>query len=101
MLRSILVESFVIGAIASVIGLLVGLGLAQGLFALFNAAGLTLPNSGTVVRPARSSSAILVGVLVTVLASLRPAIRATRVEPIAAVREGATLPEGRLAGTAR
>ena len=33
----------------------------------------------------------------TVLASLRPAIRATRVEPIAAVREGATLPEGRLA----
>jgi len=41
--------------------------------------------------------ALVVGVLVTVLASLRPAMRATRVEPIAAVREGATLPEGRFA----
>ncbi len=95
--RSILTESLVIGTIASVIGLLVGLGLAQGLFALFNAAGLTLPNTGTVVKPRTIIVAILVGIVVTVLASLRPAIRATRVEPIAAVREGATLPEGRLA----
>jgi putative ABC transport system permease protein len=95
--RSILVESFVIGTIASVIGLLVGLALAQGLFALFDAAGLTLPNTGTVVRPRTIIVAILVGIVVTVLASMRPAIRATRVEPIAAVREGATLPEGRLA----
>ena len=95
--RSILVESLVIGAIASVIGLLVGLLLAQGLFALFNSAGLTLPNTGTVVKPRTIIVALLVGVLVTVLASLRPAIRATRVEPIAAVREGATIPEGRLA----
>ena len=91
------IESLVIGAIASVIGLLVGLALAQGLFALFNAAGVTLPNTGTVVKPRTIIVAILVGVVVTVLASLRPAIRATRVEPIAAVREGATIPEGRLA----
>jgi len=34
---------------------------------------------------------------VTLLASLRPAIRATRVPPIAAVREGAVLPESRFA----
>ncbi len=95
--RSILLESLVIGAIASVVGLLVGLALAQGLFALFNAVGVTLPNTGTVVKPRTIIVAILVGVIVTVLASLRPAIRATRVEPIAAVREGATIPEGRLA----
>lgn len=95
--RSIMLESFVVGLIASAIGLLVGLGLAQGLFALFNAAGLTLPNSGTVVKARTIILAIVVGVVVTMLASLRPAIRATRVEPIAAVREGATLPEGRFA----
>jgi putative ABC transport system permease protein len=94
-LRSILAESVVVGMIASVIGLLAGLGLAQGLFALFNAAGLTLPNSGTVIEVRTIIVSIAVGVVVTVLASLRPALRATRVEPIAAVREGATLPDGR------
>ena len=87
-----MVESFVIGAVASVIGLVVGLGLALLLFALFNAAGFTLPNTGIVLRPRTVIVAILVGVIVTMLASLRPAIRATRVDPIAAVREGATLP---------
>src|SRR6202020_2773626 len=95
--RSILTESFVVGAIASVIGLGVGLGLAKLLFALFSAAGFTLPNTGIVLKPRTVIVAILVGVIVTMLASLRPAIRATRVEPIAAVREGATLPEGRFA----
>ena len=99
--RAILIESFVIGSVASVIGLLVGLGLAQLLFALFNAAGLTLPNSGTVVKPRTIIVAILVGVIVTVLASLRPAIRATRVEPIAAVREGASCRRGGSPSTAR
>jgi putative ABC transport system permease protein len=40
---------------------------------------------------------LLVGILVTLLASLRPAFRATRVPPIAAVREGSILPPSRLA----
>jgi len=96
-LRSILIESLVLGATASVVGLGVGLALAQGLFALFNAVGLTLPNSGTVIAARTIIVALIVGIVVTVLASLRPAMRATRVEPIAAVREGATLPEGRFA----
>jgi putative ABC transport system permease protein len=96
-LRSILIESLVLGVIASAVGLVVGLALAKGLFALFNAVGLTLPSSGTVVETRTIIVALLVGIVVTVVASLRPAMRATRVEPIAAVREGAVLPEGRLA----
>src|SRR5205085_4626812 len=79
-LRAILAESLVVGMLASAVGLLAGLGLAQGLFALFDAAGLTLPNSGTVVKPRTIVVSILVGVAVTMLASLRPALRATRVE---------------------
>jgi putative ABC transport system permease protein len=40
---------------------------------------------------------LVLGTLITLFASLRPALRATRVAPIAAVREGAVLPPGRLA----
>jgi putative ABC transport system permease protein len=96
-LRSVLVESTAIGVLASVTGLFLGLALAKGLFALFEAVGFTLPNSGLLLRPRTVLVALLVGILVTVVASLRPAVRATRVPPVAAVREGATLPPGRFA----
>ena len=96
-LTSIVIEALVIGLLASVTGLLLGLGLAKGLFKLFDAVGFTLPNSGLLFQTRTIVVSLLVGVIVTLLASLRPAIRATRVPPIAAVREGATLPEGRFA----
>jgi putative ABC transport system permease protein len=96
-LTSIIIESLVVGVIASVIGLFLGLGLAKLLFWLFDAVGFTLPNTGLLFETRTIVVALLVGVLVTLLASLRPAIRATRVPPIAAVREGATLPESRFA----
>jgi putative ABC transport system permease protein len=96
-LTSIIVESLVVGVIASVIGLFLGLGLAKVLFWLFDAVGFTLPNTGLLFETRTIVVALLVGVLVTLAASLRPAIRATRVPPIAAVREGATLPESRFA----
>ncbi len=96
-LRSVLVESLVVGVLASVTGLFLGLALAKGLFALFEALGFTLPNSGLLLETRTIIVSLLVGILVTILASLRPAMRATRVPPIAAVREGATLPPGRFA----
>jgi putative ABC transport system permease protein len=96
-LNSIFIEALVVGTLASLVGLAVGLGLAKGLFKLFDSVGFTLPNSGLVFATRTVIVALLVGILVTLLASLRPAVRATRVEPIAAVREGATLPESRFA----
>ena len=96
-LRSVLAESLIIGVLASIVGLVVGIFLAKGLFALFNAVGLSLPNGGTVLKSRTIIVSLVVGIVVTMLASLRPALRATRVEPIAAVREGATLPPGRFA----
>jgi len=85
------------GVLASVTGLFAGLALAKGLFRLFAAVGFTLPNSGIVFGTTTIVIALAAGIVVTLLASLRPAIRATRVPPIAAVREGATLPESRFA----
>ncbi|HWB57600.1 MAG TPA: FtsX-like permease family protein [Gaiellaceae bacterium] len=96
-LGSLIVESLIVGVIASVAGLFLGLGLAKLLFWLFDLAGFTLPNTGLLFTTRTIVVALLVGILVTLFASLRPAIRATRVPPIAAVREGATLPESRWA----
>ena len=96
-LRSVLLESFIIGALASVIGLFLGLGLAKLLFWMFGQFGFTLPNTGLLFKPRTAVWCLAVGIIVTMLASLRPARRATRVPPIAAVREGATLPPGRFA----
>ena len=96
-LWSIVLEALLVGVAASLLGLFLGLALAEGLFALFDAVGFTLPNSGLLFETRTIVVALLAGILVTLLASLRPALRATRVPPIAAVREGAELPQGRFA----
>src|SRR5215212_3368793 len=95
-LRTVMLEALVIGLVASLLGLFLGLGIAKALDALFSAIGVDFPKSGTVVATRTIVVSILVGVVVTLLASLRPAIKATRVPPIAAVREGASLPVSRL-----
>jgi putative ABC transport system permease protein len=95
--RSIVIEGFAIGTLASIVGIAVGLGLGVGLFKLFDLVGFTLPNNGLVLHQRTVIVALVVGILVTVLASLRPAFRATRVPPIAAAREGSELPPGRFA----
>ncbi|MGH2995796.1 MAG: ABC transporter permease, partial [Gaiellaceae bacterium] len=96
-LRSVLLEGLVLGLFASLAGLFLGLGLAVGMDAIFAALGIELPEAGTVFAPRTVIVSLLVGTTITVLASLVPALRATRVPPIAAVREGATLPRSRLA----
>ena len=96
-LRSVMLEALVMGTLASIVGLFAGLALAKGLFSLFDAVGFTLPNNGLTLETRTIVVALLVGIVVTLLASLRPALRATRVPPIAAVREGATLPDSRWA----
>ena len=96
-LRSVLLEAFVIGALGSVSGLFLGLGLAKGLNRLFVHFGIDLPQAGTVFATRTIVVSLVVGIVITLLAALRPAIRATRVPPISAVREGAVLPTSRFA----
>ena len=57
--------------------------------------GIDVPRTSTVYAPRTFIISIAVGIVVTLVASLGPALRATRVPPIAAVREGAVLPRGR------
>ncbi|UGS35813.1 ABC transporter permease [Capillimicrobium parvum] len=94
-LTQVLFEGLLIGVIGSIVGLLLGLVLAPGLRALFKAVGADLPSSGTVVEPRTIIVSLLVGIVVTLLSGLAPAIRSTRVPPVAALREGAVLPQGR------
>jgi putative ABC transport system permease protein len=95
-LTSVAVESAVIGVLGSLVGLLLGLGLDRGLAALVAAADDSIPDSGAVLTTRTVAVSVAVGVVITLAAGLMPALRATRVPPIAAVREGATLPSSPL-----
>ena len=95
-LGSVILEALVIGLLASIIGLFAGLGLAVGLNELFVALNLDLPQTETVFATRTIIVSLLVGTVITLVAGLSPAFRATRVPPIAAVREGSKLPPSTL-----
>jgi putative ABC transport system permease protein len=86
-LTSVLVEAFVVSLLASALGLVAGVGLSLAMRALLGSIGLELPDAGTVVAPRTILVSLAVGVVVTVLAAFLPARRASRVPPIAALRD--------------
>jgi putative ABC transport system permease protein len=93
-LSSVLAEAVIVGVLASGLGIVAGLGIAKAIAALFDAIGFGLPigamhlSAGTVVV------SFLIGTGVTLAASFAPALRSTRIPPVAAIRDGATLPPG-------
>ena len=95
-LRSVVVEALAIGTVASLIGLAAGVGLAKLLNGVFASAGIELPSTATVFGTRTIVVSLAVGIIVTVLAALGPALRATRVSPVTAMREGADIPAGRI-----
>jgi putative ABC transport system permease protein len=97
LLGSVMIEAFVIGLLASLTGLFLGVLLAVGLNNLFKALGIDLPTTSLRLTTGAIIASLAVGIIITLLAGLAPALRATRVPPISAVREGATLPPGRFA----
>jgi putative ABC transport system permease protein len=72
-LRSVILETLVIGSLASVTGLGLGFVLADRLSALFGALGLGLPEAGTVLATRTVVISLAVGVVITLLAGLVPA----------------------------
>jgi putative ABC transport system permease protein len=91
-INSVLTEAVVIGVLSSVIGLLLGIGVGAGLGALAGSAlsGGTLELAGLGVPLSAVIAAFAVGLGVTVVAALMPAIRASRIPPVAAMRDVAT-----------
>ncbi len=84
---SVFAEALVTGVVASLVGLGAGLLLASGLKALLAALGIDIPAGSTVVTSGTVTVALSVGIIVTLMASLFPALKASRVRPIAAMRE--------------
>jgi putative ABC transport system permease protein len=91
-MREVVAEGLLLGVVGAVLGLFAGIGLAPALDQLFKAFGADLPDSGTVLETRTIVVSLLVGIVITVLAGLQPALRATRVSPLAAMREGLEIP---------
>lgn len=96
----VLAEAAIIGAVASAFGIALGFATALGLQAVMRAFGIRLPTSGTPLLPRTIIVSMAVGVAVTLVAAAYPAVRASRVAPLAAVRESA-LPARRRASRRR
>jgi len=90
--RSVLLEAFLLGVVASVVGMGLGVLTALGLTALLKAFGIALPQGSLVFSARTVIVALLVGIGVTVVSSVGPARRAVRIPPIAvlAAYQGAT-----------
>ncbi|MEU3723104.1 ABC transporter permease [Streptomyces sp. NPDC031705] len=84
-IRSVLAEALVVGALSAVIGLAGGVGLAVGMRSVMDSIGAKIPAGDLVVAPATIVAALVIGVLVTTLAALLPAWRTGRIAPVAAM----------------
>ncbi|GFE16473.1 ABC transporter [Streptomyces glebosus] len=83
--RSVLIEAFVVGAIAGVSGLVAGIGIAALLRTLLNGFVAKFPEGPLVVSPSTAVTALGIGTVITVLAAWLPARRGAKVPPVAAM----------------
>jgi putative ABC transport system permease protein len=92
-LISVVLEALAVGAIGSVIGLVAGILLARGIAFAFAQRGLDLAGASFVVNADAIGWSLSVGILVTLVAAVVPAVRASRIPPIQALRDDVALPE--------
>jgi putative ABC transport system permease protein len=90
---SVLVEATVVGLFGSTVGIGVGYLLARGLQLLFGVFGFDLSRASFPVNLRTVVASYVVGVAVTVVAAYLPARRASRIPPVAALRDEVALPE--------
>ena len=85
----VVLEALVIGLIGSIVGIAFGYVLALGIRALMNAAGVGLPPGSLVLALRTVVVSLAIGLLLTLVSSLLPARKASRIPPVAAMREDA------------
>ena len=90
-----LLEAVFIGLFASIVGLFAGVGVAGLLKAMLSAFGIDIPAGGTVFAARTAVVALVVGTGVTIVSAVFPSRRASRVPPIAAIRDVAIDHSGR------
>jgi len=90
---SLLLESVAVGLIASVLGFLGGLAVSSVLKTFLSALGIDIPTGGLVVAPRTAVVSLVVGLTITVVSAVAPAVRASKVPPVAAMREVAVEPQ--------
>ncbi|HKY15160.1 MAG TPA: FtsX-like permease family protein, partial [Microthrixaceae bacterium] len=86
--RSVTVEALIVGVLASVLGIAAGLGVAVLLQSILSAGGFELPATGLELQLRTWIAALVIGIGVTVLASIAPGRRAAKVTPVEGMREG-------------
>jgi putative ABC transport system permease protein len=84
-LTTVLAEAGAIGLLGALIGIAGGFVIAAAIEALFKAFGLELPTTGLQLESRTVIVGLVVGLVVTLVSSLVPALRSTRVPPIAAL----------------
>jgi putative ABC transport system permease protein len=94
--RSMLGEALVVGLVGSIVGLVIGIPIALGLEALLRAFGFAPPASGIQILPRTIIVSLLVGTVVTLVSAIGPSLRASRIPPVAALREDTGLADASL-----
>jgi putative ABC transport system permease protein len=85
--RSLRWEGVVIGLVGSFLGVVIGIALSFGVIAVLSAFGVSLPGSGVSISWTTVLYGVLIGTAITVLSVIIPARRASRTEPIEALRD--------------
>ena len=94
-LTTVMVEAVAIGLLGALLGIAGGFLIAKAINALFVAFGIDLPTTSLVLETRTVVVSLLIGVLVTLASSLVPALRSTRVPPIAALHSFQPIPTRR------
>lgn len=85
------VEAFIVGVVATIAGLGLGILMALGIRSALDSSGAHLPASDVIIGGWTLVAAVVIGIGVTMVTAVLPAMRARRVTPMAALADDAEI----------